>query len=145
MSKNYYLIGSFIGLVVAVLVAWNILGSNLFDLSSLQAGQKYFGFLPMLLGILTIVVVALWVDKKNFKISYMKAGLILPEAIFLFGVLVGCSANWAMNGRFDNAFDYFIKPLFWISSIGTPITLVIGSIYFLMRRRLTSTFSRSEF
>lgn len=134
MKKHYFLIGSFIGLVMALLVGYWAMKKSLWAM--MFSFEKYNGFVPILCGSITTLAVAKLCDKKVVSERYWLRGLLLPVVIFMSGAIVGCLfniMNYAAEYTFASQFyDYVIKPLFWLTSLGVPSAVLLGTALFII-------------
>lgn len=137
--KRYFLGCGLVGIVSAVLLAAYLLGPYFFTLLSVEDNQKYYGFAPVLMGVVTIIMFSMWLDKKVAKQSFLKSGLLLPAAILISGALSGSMASWIINGKFHEFVDWFVKPLYWLTVIGVPASLLVGTVYFFIRTKMRHT------
>ncbi len=126
--KNYFLKGTILGLVSAALVASLIMEEGFLDLWSNEG--KYFGAIVILVGALASIGAGLFFDLRFQSPQFLLAALVFPPIIFISGALVGSLANFAVNGHFVDAYDWFVKPLFWLAVVGLPLSMIIGSFYF---------------
>ena len=133
MKKNYFLFGTLIGILFAYIIGYLIIGSN-FD-KMLRLDSKYNGLLPIIAGIVSAVVTAIYFDRKKTTEPFLKTALIWPATIFVFGSLIGCWANFVINGQFQDFFSWFLKPVYWLAVVGLPLSLIIGLSYFLFAKR----------
>lgn len=116
------------GLVCAILVAAVIMEKGF---SQLWANDgKYFGTPVILMGSLVSVFSGFFFDQRFKAPGFLLAAIVFPPIIFISGALVGCISNFAINGNFADAYDWFVKPLFWLAVVGLPFSIVIGSFYF---------------
>lgn len=133
MNKNYFLIGTFIGILFACVIGYLIMGSNFHGM--LKMDSKYNGVLPILCGVVSAIVAGIYFDRKKVTTPFLKSALILPATIFVFGSLIGCLANFIINGQLQDFFSWFVKPIYWLVVVGLPSSLIIGSTYFLFTKK----------
>ena len=134
--KRYFLGCGLVGIVSAVLLAAYLLGPYFFNLLSVEVNQKYYGFAPVLVGVVAIVLFSMWLDKKVFEPSFIKSGRLMPGFILLSGAISGSMASWVINGKLHEFVDWFVKPLYWLTVIGVPASLVVGTVYYFVRHRM---------
>lgn len=141
MKNHYYLVGTFFGLILALIIGYSIMGKNLWEL--MFSIEKYNGFIPIMLGALATLATSYIFDKKIKKDSFFIKGLLIPSLIFLSGALIGCLVNSInINKEFETGsqfFDYVIKPLFWLTYIGFPASWALGAAYFFANKNLVKT------
>lgn len=129
MKRNYFLIGTSFGLIAALGVAAWIMKDAFWDLLSIVPSQKYYGFLPIFVGAAGSLAIGFFADKKFSNAPLLARTLVIPLLIFMTGAVAGSVASWLMNEP-SNPFDYFVKPIYWLSLIGAPLSLVVGLSYF---------------
>ncbi len=141
MKKNYYFFGSLLGLVIAAITAYAIMDKQFFQL--MFSFSKYNGFIPIFAGIWTVIIVAKWCDKTIQRQSLLYKGVVIPIFIFSSGAITGSLLNLMnMSGEASfasQAFDYFIKPIYWLGLIGLPAAIIVGIGYYFMSANKTLT------
>lgn len=141
MKKNYYFFGSLLGLVIAAITAYAIMDKQFFQL--MFSFSKYNGFIPIFAGIWTVIIVAKWCDKTIQRQTLLYKGVVIPIFIFSSGAITGSLLNLMnMSGEASfasQAFDYFIKPIYWLGLIGLPAAIIVGIGYFFMSANKTLT------
>lgn len=134
MKKHYFLIGSLIGLVMALIVGYWAMNKSLWAM--MFSFEKYNGFVPIFCGSITILAVAKLCDRKVTSERYWLRGLLLPVIIFMSGVIVGCLfniMNYAAEYTFASQFyDYVIKPIYWLTVLGLPCAIFLGTALFIV-------------
>lgn len=136
VHKNYFLFGASIGLVLAWLLAYALLGGKyIFQMLSFH-DKNEFGFIPIVAGALFSILLGLLLDRKIKVHRYLTSGLFLPIFIFFSGTALGGLVNFALNGRFVDFYSWFLKPLFLICYLGIPSTFLVGTFYFLIIHKL---------
>ena len=135
IHKNYFVFGTFIGLIFAWFLACALVGSPfLYKMLSVHDNNAY-GALPLFAGALIAILIAFVMDKKTKAHTYLSSGLAAPVFIFFSGTVFGCFVNFALNGHFDYT-SWFYKPLLLICYIGVPSAFLIGTFYFLILHKL---------
>lgn len=141
MKKNYYFFGSLLGLVIAAITAYAIMDKQFFQL--MFSFSKYNGFIPIFAGIWTVIIVAKWCDKTIQRQTLLYKGVVIPIFIFSSGAITGSLLNLMnMSGEASfasQAFDYFIKPIYWLGLIGLPAAIIVGIGYYFMSANKTLT------
>ena len=112
----------------AALVGYSVMGNSFFDLFAIKG--KYYGLYPILIGVFATLAAGVFFDRKSWGQSFVSAGLIIPPLVFLFGAVAGTLSNYAFNGEARDAFDWLGKPMYWLSLVGLPLSIIIGSFYF---------------
>ncbi len=133
--KQYFLGYGILGICCAFFVAAYFMGPYFFEFFSITDHQKFSSIAPVAIGILAIVVVSIFFDMKKLKFSFLNSGLLLPTAIYLTGAISGSLASWVINGEMDSVYAWFVKPLYWLTLLGVPASLVVGAVYFLIRTK----------
>lgn len=128
MKNHYYFYGSLIGLVIATITAYAIMGKNFTEM--LFSFSKYNGFIPLVAGAWSVLIMARWCDKTIQRHTLIYKGIIIPIFIFSIGAITGSLIN-LMNVSSaqpftPQAFDYFVKPIYWLGLIGLPATIIVG-------------------
>lgn len=126
MIKNFFLIGTLSGLLMVYLIGYLILSKNFLD---------YFDFngvLTMTAGSGVTILAAIYFDKKKINKNYFISALILPPFIFLLGTTFGCLLNFILNGKFQDFYSWFVKPFYWMSIVGIPLSMILGTISYLI-------------
>lgn len=142
IKKNYYFYGSLLGLVIAAITGFSIMGKHFIEM--LTSFSKYNGFIPALAGAWVVLIVARWCDKTIQSKTFLYRGLVIPIFIFSTGAVTGSLLN-LMNVNTTQAFfpqiiDYFIKPIYWLGLIGLPATIIVGiGYYFVINTNKTLT------
>lgn len=134
MKKHYFLIGSVIGLAMAILVGYWAMNKSLWAM--MFSFEKYNGFVPIFCGCITTLAVARLSDKKITSERYWLRGLLIPVVIFMSGVIVGSAFN-IMNYQAEYTFEsqvfaYVIKPIYWLTLFGVPSALFLGTSLFII-------------
>ncbi len=141
MKKNYYFFGSLLGLVIAAITAYAIMDKHFFQM--MFSFSKYNGFIPIFAGIWTVIIVAKWCDKTIQRQTLLYKGVVIPIFIFSSGAIIGSLLNLMnMSGEAafaSQAFDYFIKPIYWLGLIGLPAAIIVGIGYYFMSANKTLT------
>src|SRR5687767_14258061 len=115
MKSNYFLPGTFVGLVCALLMDYGMMGQAFGEIFWIEWDQKYFGGISTLIGTLASLGLAVYLDRLKKPFRFWFHGLAAPALIFVTGMLAGCFINGLINGRELEFFDYGIKPLYWLS------------------------------
>lgn len=141
MKKNYYFFGSLLGLVIAGITAYAIMDKHFFQM--MFSFSKYNGFIPIFAGIWTVIIVAKWCDKTIQRQNFFYKGIVIPIFIFSTGAITGSLLN-LMNMSGDQAFasqafDYFIKPIYWLGLIGLPAAIIVGIGHYFVSTNKTLT------
>lgn len=141
MKKNYYLIGSLIGLVIAAITAYSILGKDFGRM--FFSFSKFNGFIPIVAGAWTVLLIARWCDKTIQSNHVLYKGVVIPIFIFSVGAITGSLLN-LMNASPNQAFaanffDYFFKPVYWLGLIGLPAAAIIGLGHYFVNANKTLT------
>lgn len=134
MKKNYYFLGSLLGLVIAAITAYSIMGKHFPEM--MFSFSKFNGFIPIFAGIWTIIIIAKWCDRTIQSQNFFYKGIVMPIFIFSSGAITGSLLN-LMNIAGDRpfapqAFDYFIKPIYWLGLIGLPAAIIVGCAWFVV-------------
>ncbi|MES2803133.1 MAG: hypothetical protein V4654_11615 [Bdellovibrionota bacterium] len=141
MKKNYYFFGSLLGLLIAAITAYSIMGNNFFQM--MFSFTKYNGFIPIFAGIWTVIIVAKWCDRTIQSQTLLYKGVVIPVFIFSSGAITGSLLNlmnMTRDGAFTSqAFDYFIKPIYWLGLIGLPAAIIVGIGYYVVNANKTLT------
>lgn len=119
---------------MASLVGYLFMGRNFFGL--FWQDSMYMGFPPIIIGIFSALIAGAYFDRKKIAESFLKSALVLPASIFLFASLVGCFANFIINGQFQDLLTWFFKPIFWLVIVGLPSSLAFGAFYFVFSKKL---------
>lgn len=132
MKKHYYFYGSLVGLLIAIITAYSIMGKSFTDM--LFSFSKFNGFIPIIAGAWTVLLIARWCDKTVQSQNMLYKGIIIPVFIFSVGVITGSLLN-LMNANPEQTFannfiDYFFKPVYWLGLIGLPATIIVGLGYY---------------
>ena len=94
--------------------------------------------LPYLLGGMITLISAWLCDSFVSNSKLFLKTTILPSLIFSVGCIAGLLTNTFQNGADFRSF--FVKPLFWLTIFGLPLTILIGnfwySIHFIFQRKL---------
>lgn len=139
MKKNYFLIGSVVGIISAFLFAYYLMGKAFFDMLESSNSQKYYGIWGPLTGALTVLACAWVLDRKEIPKSYWISGLLMPVLIYTAGMIDGCLINWLINGNgFVDFFSWFFIPFYWLAAVGVPSAALVGSVYYFMVQRLNA-------
>ncbi len=136
IHKNYFLVGTSVGLVLAWLLANALLGGTYLAKMLTFHDKNEFGFIPILAGALFPLPLAFLLDKKINAHRYLISGLFLPIFIFFSGTVFGGLVNFALNGHLVDFYSWFFKPLFLICYLGIPSAFLVGTFYFLLIHKL---------
>ncbi len=132
--KNYYINLAIFGIFLElVLIEWMI-GLHLKKLlENFRIDQLPFLF-AIIVGLSIKIYLGYQFDKKGHAIN-LKQTLIRAFFIFVCGVFAGSMANvifiigFSTQTFFNDFFDYGIKPLYWLSVVGIPASVIVGLIY----------------
>lgn len=124
MKKNYYLIGSALGLVGTLVIFIVIFGS--FALRMLTVSERYNGVLPICVGIITALGLGYFFDRKSVPATSVNQVFLIPVFIFMVASLAGGFANYFLNGYPNFFFDYFTRPIWALGLFGLPTYLVVS-------------------
>lgn len=145
MKIPYFLSGTLLGLVCVPAVAYWIMRGSVWGLI-----VELNFLIPVLFGYFSSSGLAFFLDFRRSAVTKPSLFLdpLLFSLIFEFGVIVGCLANYFINGDFqtpqfgwrNEAWSWFGKPAFALSYIGIPFAFGIGFSYsaiarFLLRLR----------
>ncbi len=141
MKKHYYFYGSLFGLVMAAITAYYIMGKSFLGMFS--SFSKFNGFIPIVAGAWTVLLIARWCDKTVQSQNVIYKGIIIPIFIFSVGVITGSLLN-LMNASEHQTFaanfmDYFFKPVYWLGLIGLPAAVIIGLGHYYVNANKTLT------
>ena len=124
MKKHYYLIGSALGLLAALLMLAAIMGR--YALQLLSISDKYNGIIPVFVGAITALALGFFFDKKGVPEKFINQFFLIPTFIFICGAITGCLANYFLNGYPDYFYDYFNRPIWALGLFGYPACLVVS-------------------
>ncbi len=124
MKKNYYLIGSALGLVTTLVMFIIIFGS--FTLRMLTVSERYNGILSISVGIAVALGLGYFFDRKSVPTTSVNQVFVIPVFIFMVASLAGCLANYFLNGYPNFFFDYFTRPIWALGLFGFPTCLVVS-------------------
>ncbi|AZZ36700.1 hypothetical protein CIK05_07825 [Bdellovibrio sp. qaytius] len=135
MKKHYYFYGSLIGLIIAAITAYSIMGHTFTNMISSFSNFKG-GFIPITAGAWTALIIARWCDKTVQSKNVIYKGIIIPVFIFSVGVITGSLLN-LMNSVPHQSFqanfiDFFFKPVYWLGLIGLPSAIIVGLTHYLV-------------
>ena len=141
MKKHYYFYGSLIGLVIAAITAYSIMGKNFPKM--VLSFSEFNGFIPIVAGAWTVLLIARWCDKTIQSQNVIYKGIVIPVFIFSVGAITGSLLN-LMNSAAHQSFaanfmDYFFKPVFWLGLIGLPATIIVGLGHYFVNTDRTLT------
>jgi hypothetical protein len=130
--------------LIGLLIAYSIVGGLLLSTSNMNFGKALFWILDvgfwyhLIIGALGLVTMAylfgqragveILVKQKNDLWTGVKYGLIT----LLTGTLIGSSVGFIQEGLhniggFSNPFyDYYFKPLYWVTVFGTIPVVIVG-------------------
>jgi hypothetical protein len=123
-----------IGILLEFIVSYSIMGRSL--LSLLVIEDKFNGLGPITIGIVVTTLTAVWFDFQSRSEKFFLRGMLFPFIIFISGVFSGALANYYFNGSPQTFFDWFIKPIYWLCLIGSPLSIILGMIIFFIRSNL---------
>ncbi len=127
MKKHYYLIGSVLGLLTAVVMLIAIRGSSGFEMISLT--EKYNGLIPSLVALISVLGLGYFFDQRSVPPIYVNQVFLIPVFILICGSLLAGLTNYFLNGYPHFFFDYFTRPLWAIGLFGFPATLVVALVW----------------
>lgn len=134
MKNNYFYFGTLIGLLIAAITGYSIMGKSFFEM--IFSFSKYNGIIPVFGAVWTTLIMARWCDKNITRHGFLYRGLVIPIFIFSIGAITGSALNLMnMSGDLSlklQLFDYFIKPIYWLGLIGLPATLIVGSAWYVV-------------
>lgn len=141
MKKHYYFYGSLLGLVIAAITAYSIMGKSFTKMAF--SFTEFNGFIPIVAGAWTVLLIARWCDKTIQSQNLIYKGIVIPIFIFSVGAITGCLLN-LMNSSANQTFsanfiDYFVKPIYWIGLIGLPATIIVGLGHYAVNANKTLT------
>ena len=135
-------IASLIGLVVGYLCMATIFGLDEGLVGGLSWGRRLDDIWPNLsLGCAGMVAASYWITGRNIKYNNIVAATLTGAGFALLslflGILAGSTLGFLQEAQFaywpsrlpDNLFDYYVKPLFWISLFGSLPAAIIGGIW----------------
>ena len=141
MKKHYYFYGSLFGLVMAAITAYYIMGKSFLGMFS--SFSKFNGFIPIVAGAWTVLLIARWCDKTIQSQNVIYKGIVIPVFIFSVGVITGSLLNLMNSAEHQtfaaNFMDYFFKPVYWLGFIGLPATVIIGLGHYYVNANKTLT------
>ena len=137
MKKNYYLIGSCIGLVTALVMLITILGTS--GLETISISEKYNGLIPSLVGALTVLGLGYFFDRKSVPTVFINQVFLIPVFILICGSITGGLANYFLNGYPHFFFDYFTRPIWALGLFGFPATIVVALAWKFIFRQLSES------
>ena len=134
MKPKYYLYGTILGLCLIPAVAAYLLGPK--ELWRILPEPKIFQ--PLVFGYISALVAGVLADRW-FGARGIIATVLILMGVYLAGVFLGCVANLFINGEVirppfglrEEIWDYFTKPVYWFTVIGTPCALAVAVIHYL--------------
>ena len=125
----YYVLSTFIGYFVAIIMGFLLGGQQFIDVFTMQS--KFNSLIPIALGILTSLLVAIFIFGRKVKSeSFFVNAIVAPWVIFMVGNIVGCFASFILHGKGQDIDAWLIKPASVINAFGVPACLVLGIILY---------------
>ncbi len=124
MKKNYYLIGSALGLIVAFLMLITILGQHGFEIISVS--QNFNGLVPSLVAAAAALGLGFFFDRKFVPAIFVNQVFLIPIFILICASISGGLVNYFINGYPHYFFDYFTRPIWALGLFGFPACIVVS-------------------
>lgn len=131
MAPSFYRIGLVIGFGFAFLLVGGYLRLRTFEV------LRWEYFVPVASAALAGYLVSYKIDTSSYgRHTSLFWVVSLGLLIFLIGALVGCIANFLINGYFLNSSGspigleaWLIRPFLWLCSAGVPASILIALVY----------------
>lgn len=134
MNKNYYLIGSVLGVLTAFVILIIARGSD--GVTLISWSQNYNGFIPSLIGVMTALGLGYFFDRKSVPPIFINQAFLIPLFILICASIMGGFTNYYMNGYPNFFFDYFTRPIWVMGLFGFPATIVVGMAWKFINTQL---------
>lgn len=134
-QQKYYQLGSLFGLAMALVVGFLILQGSLIEFfSNLGIGVSILG------GALSCLCFAWFFDERrkslHNELSFRSTQFVAFK-IFLIGACTGSFLNFILQGRifspplglYAEFVAWFVRPIFWLGLIGSPLSILTAVIY----------------
>lgn len=128
-SHHYFFKATLTSLFIMWAMVYLIMGNAFWDLLSLK---KDGALLPIFVGIITALVMALIADKNQENFATQKrASFVIPPLIFVTALFMGSLTNFLYQANWTHSItnefmDWFVKPTYWLFLLGLPLSLVLG-------------------